>query len=163
MDRHSSGEEVSLKTAASPLADRLAELAAFGATDTGIDRRLFSAADAGARRLFVSWARASNYTVEQDLAGNVFARRAGRVDGPAVMSGSHLDTVPTGGPYDGAYGAVAALCALEVLDELGIHTHFPIEAVAWAGEEGQPLSTRLSRQRCVRGLEFAGVDRCADR
>jgi hydantoinase/carbamoylase family amidase len=156
LDRQSSGGDVSLNTAASPLADRLLELAAFGATETGIDRRLFSAADAGARRLFVAWARASHYTVEQDLAGNVFARRAGRVAGPAVMSGSHLDTVPTGGPYDGAYGAVAALCALEELDELGIQTHYPIEAVAWAGEEGSrfPLG-------CLGSAAFAGLNSLA--
>jgi N-carbamoyl-L-amino-acid hydrolase len=117
---------------------------------------LFSAADAGARRLFVAWARASGYPVEQDRAGNVFARRAGRVDGPPVMSGSHLDTVPTGGPYDGAYGAVAALCALEELDALGIQTHYPVEAVAWAGEEGSrfPLG-------CLGSGAFAGLNSLA--
>jgi len=136
-----------------PLAARLVELAQFGATEHGIDRRLFGAADAGARRLFVSWARASNYVIEQDRVGNVFARRPGRRVGAAILSGSHLDTVPTGGPYDGAYGAVAALCALEELDAAGIVTEHPIEAVAWAGEEGSrfPLG-------CLGSGAFAGLN-----
>jgi N-carbamoyl-L-amino-acid hydrolase len=157
LDRTSSGGEVSLKTALASLSDRLAELATFGATSAGIDRRLFSAADAGARRLFVSWARASNYTVEQDLAGNVFVRRPGKRDGASIMSGSHLDTVPTGGAYDGAYGAVAALCALEELDAHGIETEHPVEAVAWAGEEGSrfPLG-------CLGSGAFAGLNSLAE-
>jgi hydantoinase/carbamoylase family amidase len=140
----------------SPLAARLVELAHFGATEHGIDRRLFAAADAGARRLFAGWARASGYSVEQDRAGNVFARRAGRRDGAAILSGSHLDTVPTGGPYDGAYGAVAALCTLEELDAAGIVTEHPVEAVAWAGEEGSrfPLG-------CLGSGAFAGLNELA--
>lgn len=118
---------------------------------------MFSAADAAARRLFVQWARAANYAVEQDRAGNVFARRAGRRDGAPVLSGSHLDTVPTGGPYDGAYGAVAALCALEALDAAGIVTERPVEAVAWAGEEGSrfPLG-------CLGSGAFAGLNAMSD-
>lgn len=73
------------------------------------------------------------------------------------MSGSHLDTVPTGGAYDGAYGAVAALCALEELDAAGIETEHPVEAVAWAGEEGSrfPLG-------CLGSGAFAGLNALAD-
>ena len=163
MDRESPGGEVSLKTLPSPLAERLAQLAAFGATQHGIDRRLFSAADAGARRLFVQWARASNYAVEQDRAGNVFARRAGRRDGAAVLSGSHLDTVPTGGAYDGAYGAVAALCALEELDAAGIVTEHPVEAVAWAGEEGSRFPLGCLGSGAFAGLnDLAAIDALCD-
>lgn len=147
MDRAASRREISLIT------ERLLQLAAFGATGDGIDRRLFSAADAAARGLFVQWARSANYTVEQDRAGNVFARRAGRRSGAAVLSGSHLDTVPSGGAYDGAYGALAALCALEALDAAGIVTEHPLEAVAWAGEEGSrfPLG-------CLGSGAFAGLN-----
>jgi len=131
----------------------LAQLAALGATGHGIDRRLFSAEDAQARTLFAQWARASKFTVEQDRAGNVFARRAGKRDGAAILSGSHLDTVPNGGAYDGAYGAVAALCALEELDAAGVVTEHPVEAVAWAGEEGSrfPLG-------CLGSAAFAGLN-----
>ncbi len=73
------------------------------------------------------------------------------------MSGSHLDTVPTGGAYDGAYGAVAALCALEELDAQGIETEHPVEAVAWAGEEGSrfPLG-------CLGSGAFAGLNSLAE-
>jgi N-carbamoyl-L-amino-acid hydrolase len=104
-----------------------------GATPTGIDRRLFSAADAAARALFASWARDAGLTVEQDRAGNVFARRAGRRDAAPILSGSHLDTVPTGGAYDGAYGAVAALCALEQIAADDGTTEHPLGAgFRWA-------------------------------
>lgn len=128
-------------------------MAALGATPSGIDRRLFSPADASARALFARWARAGSYAVEQDRAGNVFARRAGTRDGACILSGSHLDTVPTGGPYDGAYGVVAALCALEALDAAGTATAYPVEAVAWAGEEGSrfPLG-------CLGSGVFAGLN-----
>jgi hydantoinase/carbamoylase family amidase len=163
LDRTASGGAVSLKNALSPLAGRLAELAAIGATADGIDRRLFSAADAGARRLFVQWARASNYLVEQDRAGNVFARRPGRRAGPAVLSGSHLDTVPTGGAYDGAYGAVAALCALEELDAAGTATEHAVEAVAWAGEEGSRFPLGCLGSGAFAGLnDLAAVDLLCD-
>ena len=147
----------------SPLADRLAQLAALGATGHGIDRRLFSAEDAQARTLFAQWARASKFTVEQDRAGNVFARRAGKRDGAAILSGSHLDTVPNGGAYDGAYGAVAALCALEELDAAGIVTEHPVEAVAWAGEEGSRFPLGCLGSGAFAGLnELAAIDALRD-
>jgi hydantoinase/carbamoylase family amidase len=75
----------------------------------------------------------------QDLVGNLFVRRAARAGAPdraPILIGSHLDTVSGGGAYDGAYGVVAALGVLEALDEAGVETEHPIEAVAWAGEEG---------------------------
>ncbi len=124
-----------------------------GATPTGIDRRLFSPADAAARALFAAWGRESGLTVEQDRAGNVFARRPGKRDAAPILSGSHLDTVPTGGAYDGAYGAVAALCALEQIAAEGIEPDHPLEAVAWAGEEGSrfPLG-------CLGSGAFAGLN-----
>jgi hydantoinase/carbamoylase family amidase len=153
LDRTPPGGEVPLSAAGPPVVERLAQLAALGATPHGIDRRLFSPADALARAQFAAWARAAGFDVAQDRAGNVFARRAGRRDGAAIQSGSHLDTVPTGGPYDGAYGAVAALCALEALAAEGIVTTHPLEAVAWAGEEGSrfPLG-------CLGSGAFAGLN-----
>ena len=136
---------------------RLERLATLGATPNGIDRRLFSPADAAARAMFAAWARAAGLTVEQDRAGNVFARRAGLRATAPILSGSHLDTVPTGGAYDGAYGAVAALCALEAIAQDGIATAHPLEAVAWAGEEGSrfPLG-------CLGSGAFAGLNGMAD-
>ena len=136
---------------------RLERLATLGATPNGIDRRLFSPADAAARAMFAAWARAAGLTVEQDRAGNVFARRAGQLAAAPILSGSHLDTVPTGGAYDGAYGAVAALCALEAILQDGITTAHPLEAVAWAGEEGSrfPLG-------CLGSGAFAGLNGMAE-
>ena len=78
---------------------RLAELAALGATAAGIDRALFTAPEHAARERFAAWARAAGLRVEQDRAGNVFARLDGREDGPPVQTGSHLDTVRDGGAY----------------------------------------------------------------
>ncbi|HVA28964.1 MAG TPA: M20 family metallo-hydrolase [Candidatus Baltobacteraceae bacterium] len=132
---------------------RLAELSAIGRHPGGIDRALATPAEKAARERFASWARASGFTMTQDRVGNLFARRNGtRPDAAPMLIGSHLDTVPTGGAYDGAYGVVGALCALELLDARGIATTHPIEAVAWAGEEGSrfPLG-------CLGSSVFAGV------
>src|ERR1700693_935697 len=119
-----------------PVVERLAELAKLGAYEGGIDRGLFTAPEHAARLLFASWARAAGLALSQDGAGNLFARREGSSDRAPIVVGSHLDTVRTGGPYDGAYGVVAALCALERLNAEGWATKHSVEAVAWAGEEG---------------------------
>jgi N-carbamoyl-L-amino-acid hydrolase len=121
----------------SAIVERLAELAKLGRHANGIDRALATPQERAAREKFAEWARAAGYTLTQDRVGNLFARRRGsRDDARPILVGSHLDTVPTGGAYDGAYGVVAALCALETLDERHVATQHPIEAVAWAGEEG---------------------------
>ncbi|MGH7736472.1 MAG: M20 family metallo-hydrolase [Candidatus Tyrphobacter sp.] len=116
---------------------RLAELSALGRTEHGIDRALATPQERAARERFAGWAKARGYVLTQDRAGNLFARRNGSRDGARpILCGSHLDTVATGGAYDGAYGVVGALCALEALDERAVVTEHPVEAVAWAGEEG---------------------------
>jgi N-carbamoyl-L-amino-acid hydrolase len=143
-------------TAARSLAGDLLLLAGHGETPGGIDRRLFGAADFAARTQFAAWARADGRSVTQDRAGNVFALRAGRGAAAPILTGSHLDTVPTGGAYDGAYGAVGALWALRRLDAEGVVTQHPLEAVAWAGEEGSrfPLG-------CLGSSVFAGLNALA--
>src|SRR5579872_604112 len=132
---------------------RLAELAAIGRHSAGINRPLATAQERAARELFATWARADGYALTQDRVGNLFARRAGTLEDAApILVGSHLDTVKTGGPYDGAYGVVGALCALELLDTRKIVTKHPVEAVAWVGEEGSrfPLG-------CLGSAVFAGL------
>lgn len=114
---------------------RLAELATLGATPGGIDRGLFTAAERAARERFVAWARDDGLTVEQDRAGNVFARLGERGVRP-VQCGSHLDTVRDGGAYDGAYGVIGGLEALRTIAASGERPARPLEVVAWAGEEG---------------------------
>ena len=130
------------------LHERLAELAQLGATADGIDRALFTAAERAARERFVAWARADGLRVEQDRAGNVFARldppsasahaqgSTASADAAPVQCGSHLDTVRNGGAYDGAYGVVGALEALRTIAASAVRPARPLEAVAWAGEEG---------------------------
>lgn len=121
----------------SSVVKRLAELAELGKYEGGINRGLATPQERKARELFVRWATESGYRLTQDPIGNLFARRNGSEPSAApILVGSHLDTVPTGGAYDGAYGVVAALCALEELDREGTQTRHPIEAVAWVGEEG---------------------------
>jgi hydantoinase/carbamoylase family amidase len=118
------------------LHERLAELAALGATGEGIDRALFTAPERAARERFAAWSATAGLHVEQDRAGNVFARLAGREELPPVQCGSHLDTVRNGGAYDGAYGVVGGLAALERIAASGTRLRRPLEVVAWAGEEG---------------------------
>ncbi|HEY4441347.1 MAG TPA: M20 family metallo-hydrolase [Candidatus Elarobacter sp.] len=132
--------------------ERLADLAALGATADGIDRPLFSAAEHAARTRFAAWARDAGLTVEQDRVGNVFARLEGREPGPPVQCGSHLDTVRNGGAYDGAYGVVGGLTALERIARSGERPRRTLEAVAWAGEEGSrfPLG-------CLGSSVYAGL------
>ena len=133
--------------------ERLGELARLGRYDGGIDRALGTPQERGARERFATWARAGGYALTQDRVGNLFARREGRVPGAApILVGSHLDTVRTGGAYDGAYGVAGALCALERLDAEKTATSHPVEAVAWAGEEGSrfPLG-------CLGSGVFAGL------
>ncbi len=139
------------------LHERLAELAALGATPDGIDRGLFTPADAAARRLFADWSRASGFDVEQDRAGNVFARYDPGAGGSPVQCGSHLDTVKHGGAYDGAYGVIGGLAALERIVASGERVRRPLEVVAWAGEEGSrfPLG-------CLGSSVFAGLTAYAD-
>src|SRR5438132_12201222 len=89
----------------------LMELAQIGATAKGgVCRLAASALDGEARRLFIRWCEEAGCTVRVDRIGNIFARRLGRDPGlPPVMTGSHLDTQPTGSMFDGAYGVIAGL------------------------------------------------------
>ena len=133
--------------------ERLEELSQLGRYAGGIDRGLATPQERAARERFAAWARAAGYALAQDRVGNLFARRAGTRAGLApILVGSHLDTVKTGGAYDGAYGVAGALCALELLDRQNAATAHPIEAVAWVGEEGSrfPLG-------CLGSAVFAGL------
>src|SRR5246127_2209933 len=117
---------------------RHADMAKLGGTPKGgVNRQALSAEDAAARNLLASWASARGFHVFTDAIGNLFVRRDG-ADGnaPPVMSGSHMDSQPTGGRFDGMYGVLAAFEALEALEDAGIRTRRPVIAVAWTNEEG---------------------------
>jgi len=115
----------------------LAAMACFGATPAGGVRRLaLTDEDRQARNAFADAMRAVGCQVEVDEVGNQFALRAGCQDGPAVAFGSHLDSQPTGGRFDGVLGVVAAMEVMRVLADEGIQTDRPLAAVAWTNEEG---------------------------
>ena len=131
----------------------LMELARIGATPKGgVCRLAASDLDGEARRLFIRWCEEAGCTVAVDAIGNIFARRPGRNDLPPVMTGSHLDTQPTGGRFDGAYGVMAGLEIARTLNDLGYETEAPIEIVAWTNEEGSRFSPAM-----VGSGAFAGV------
>src|ERR1700758_1652266 len=98
----------------------LMELAQIGATvKGGVCRLAASDLDGEARRLFIGWGEAAGCPVRIDKIGNIFARRPGRdASLPPVMTGSHLDTQPTGGKFDGAYGVMAGVEVIRTLNDL---------------------------------------------
>ncbi len=116
----------------------LMELARIGATPKGgVCRLALTELDGRGRDLVVRWAREAGLTVRVDPIGNIFARRPGRRDElPAVMAGSHIDTQPTGGKFDGNYGVLAALEVVRTLDDAAITTEAPLEIAVWTNEEG---------------------------
>lgn len=117
---------------------RHAEMAQIGAIPgNGVNRAAFSAEDIVARKLFIGWAQARNFTIGVDDIGNLFVRREGLDPTlPPVMTGSHMDSQPRGGRFDGIYGVLAGFEALEAIDESGVKTRRAIEVVAWTNEEG---------------------------
>lgn len=118
--------------------DALMTLARIGATDKGGVRRLaLTELDGQGRELVMQWARAIGCSVRIDAIGNIFMRRAGlRDDLPPVMTGSHIDTQPTGGKFDGNYGVLAGIEVLRTLHDHGVRTQAPVEVAVWTNEEG---------------------------
>jgi N-carbamoyl-L-amino-acid hydrolase len=118
--------------------ERHKSMAAIGATGRGgVNRQALSAEDTQARQLLISWCSARGYVSEIDPIGNLFIRRIGkRPDLPPVMTGSHLDSQPTGGNYDGVFGVLAGLEALESIDDARLDIACSIELVVWMNEEG---------------------------
>jgi len=116
----------------------LMDLAKIGATPKGgVCRLALSDLDREARDLFVSWCEAEGLAVRIDEIGNIFARRQGTdPDASPVLTGSHLDTQPLGGNFDGIYGVMAGLEMMRALNEADVVTRAPIELVVWTNEEG---------------------------
>ncbi len=120
----------------------LMAMARIGATPGGGSGRLaLTDLDREARDLFVAWCREAGCTVRIDRMGNIFARRGGADDTLApVMTGSHLDTQPLGGKFDGPYGVLAGLEVVRALNDAGIETRAPVDVVVWTDEEGVRFS-----------------------
>jgi N-carbamoyl-L-amino-acid hydrolase len=131
-------EHASLRINSSRLWHSLQQMARIGATEQGgVCRLALTDLDKQSRDLFVEWCRQIDCSIHIDQIGNVFARRAGLDrDLPPVLTGSHADTQPTGGRFDGIYGVLAGLEVLRTLHEQGIRTRRPLELVLWTNEEG---------------------------
>ncbi len=132
----------------------LMEMAQIGATAKGgVNRQTLTDGDKQSRDLFIDWCRQAGCSVRIDRLGNIFARRSGRDDTLApVLAGSHLDTQPSGGKFDGAYGVISALETIRALNDAGVETSRPIEAVSWTNEEGCRFTPAMAGSAA-----FAGV------
>jgi len=107
-----------------------------GSTDVGMSRLALSDADKQVRDWFVQTVEALDCKVHIDSMGNIFAIRPGVKDGPPTFAGSHLDTQPTGGRYDGILGIHAGIEALKTMKEHDLVTEYPTGIVNWTNEEG---------------------------
>lgn len=127
-----------LKVNGQRLWESLMEMAQFGATEKGGCNRLAATElDGKARDLFCNWCKEVGCTITVDKMGNIFAHRLGRDDSlPAICTGSHLDTQPTGGKFDGVFGVLSGVEVLRTLHENNIETEAPLEVSVWTNEEG---------------------------
>ncbi|OYD74594.1 UNVERIFIED_ORG: N-carbamoyl-L-amino-acid hydrolase [Burkholderia sp. CF145] len=132
----------------------LMDMAQIGATPKGGVRRLaLTDEDVRGRDLFATWCREAGMTVSVDEIGNLFARREGvRKDAAPVLIGSHLDTQPEGGRFDGVYGVLAALELVRALNDANIVTEKPIEIVSWTNEEGARFTPAMLGSAVFTGI-----------
>ena len=120
------------------------ELSRIGGSGTAVTRLGLSAEEQAARHLVGSWCEARGAKIRRDAAANLYARFAGeRDDEPVLLIGSHLDSVPEGGRFDGALGVICALEAIESLLDVGTRFGRPVELAAWADEEGARFGVGL--------------------
>ena len=138
----------------SRLWDSIMAMAQIGPGQQGGSSRLaLTDADREGRDLFVDWCREIGCSIVVDDMGNIFARRTGRDPARApVAAGSHLDTQPHGGRFDGIYGVLAALEVLRTLHENDIETAAPLEAVVWTNEEGSRFAPAMIASGVYAGL-----------
>ncbi|MER8374996.1 Zn-dependent hydrolase [Mesorhizobium sp. M1406] len=137
------------------LLGRLDAFARIGATPAGgVNRQAFSIEDRSARRLLAGLALERGFAVFQDAMANLFIRREGTdATLPPLLIGSHLDSQPTGGRFDGALGTLSAFETLEAVEDAKVETRMPIEVVAWANEEGSRFAPGV-----MGSMAFTGAD-----
>ena len=143
------------------LAARTAELAAIGGSGTAVTRLGLSPEEQRARDLVGGWLAARGAAVRRDAAANLWARFGG--DGPAIVIGSHLDSVPSGGRFDGALGVLCAVEAVDALLDAGRAFRRPVEIVGWCDEEGARFGIGLFGSCAAFGRLPDGAAARADR
>ncbi|MDX1738888.1 MAG: Zn-dependent hydrolase [Alphaproteobacteria bacterium] len=123
----------------------LMDMAKIGATEKGgVCRLALTDIDKEGRDLFIKWCEAEGCSIRIDKMGNIFARREGRNnDLPPVMTGSHLDSQPTGGRFDGVYGVLAGLEVIRALNDAEYVTEAPVEVAVWTNEEGSRFAPAM--------------------
>jgi N-carbamoyl-L-amino-acid hydrolase len=153
-DQQWEDEMAELRVNGERLWQSLMTMAEIGATPNGgVNRQTLTDEDRQGRDLFRRWCNEAGLSVSVDRMGSMFARRKGTdEDRPPVLLGSHLDSQPTGGKFDGALGVIGALEVIRTLDDHGIETRPPLEVVNWTNEEG----CRFPPAMIASGV-FAGV------
>jgi N-carbamoyl-L-amino-acid hydrolase len=147
----------SVRVDAAVLRTRLEELSVFGRPEggtfaSGVSRVAYSDADVHGREYVMRLMRGAGLHPRIDPAGNIFGRRlGGDPQLPPILFGSHIDSVPSGGNFDGDLGSLAALGAIEACDAAGVRTRHPLEMVVWAHEEGVAFGRGLAGSRIVAG------------
>ncbi len=131
----------------------LADINQYGALDHGVTRLAYSEAEQSATKHFIRLCKEAGMSVRSDAAGNVIARREGlNPNLPAVACGSHLDTVISGGKYDGTLGVIAGLEVVRSLNDQGIQTLHPIEIIAFACEESSRFGVATIGSKAMAGV-----------
>ena len=139
------------------LRDRLEALSVFGrpaggSFASGVSRVAYSDADVAGRQYVTDLMKKAGLEPRIDAAGNIFARRAGSDPaGRPILFGSHIDSVPSGGNFDGDLGSLAAISVIEACDTAGLRTRHPLEIVVWSAEEGVAFGRGLAGSRIVAG------------
>jgi N-carbamoyl-L-amino-acid hydrolase len=155
--RRASAQARSVRPDAAALRQRIEGLSVFGRPAgggfaEGVSRVAFSDADVAGRQYVMDLMRAAGLEPRIDPAGNIFGRRRGGDPTlPPILFGSHIDSVPSGGNFDGDLGSLAALATIEACDRAKVQTRHPLEMVVWSSEEGVAFGRGLAGSRIVAG------------
>jgi beta-ureidopropionase / N-carbamoyl-L-amino-acid hydrolase len=165
LGRRAFAQDLLARVDAAALRQRIEALSMFGRRSggsfaDGVSRVAYSEADVAGRRYMIDVMRAAGVEPRVDPAGNIFGHRAGTdASLPAILFGSHIDSVPNGGNFDGDLGSLAALGVLEALAAANLRTRHPLEIVVWVNEEGVAFTHGFDGSRAVVGdLKPAEMD-----
>ena len=133
--------------------NRLSELAKIGKHEEGgVARLSFTTEERAAKDLVASYMQEAGLAVREDAAGNLFGRREGtEPEAPAILIGSHVDSVLNGGDFDGPLGVLGGIEVLQTMDEEGVASERPVEVVAFTDEEGARFSLGMIGSRALTG------------